>query len=79
VIAAFPVAKFTLTATPSTAASCFCTRAAHAAHVIPRTDSSTSIRPGGRALPATATDYIQPCLPTARPTPARGEPVPWLA
>ena len=66
-IVAFPVAKFTLAATPSIAASFFCTRAAHAAHVIPRTDSSTSIRPGGGALPATAADDIQPALPSNCP------------
>ena len=41
--AAFPVAKFALAATPSTALSFFSTRAAHAAHVIPLVDSSGSV------------------------------------
>jgi len=43
VTATFPVAKLTLAATPSTALSFFSTRAAHAAHVIPLIDSSSSV------------------------------------
>jgi len=43
VTAAFPVAKFALAATPSTALSFFFTRAAHAAHVIPLIGGSSSV------------------------------------
>ena len=65
-----PVAKFTAAVTSSKAESFFSTRAAHAAHVIPWTESSTSCNPGDDAVPVTAAD-IQPCLPAEPPD--RGE------
>jgi hypothetical protein len=56
-----PVAKFTAAVTSSKAESFFSTRAAHAAHVIPLTASSTSRHPGNDARPVIAAD-IQPFL-----------------
>ena len=53
--AAFPVAKFTVARTPPIALSFFSIRAAHAAHVIPWTERSTS-RDGDDASPVTAAD-----------------------
>jgi len=70
VTVARPVAKFTAAVTSSKALSFFSTRAAHAAHVIPRTASSTSCNPGDDVMPVTAAD-IQPCLSAAPPD--RGE------
>ena len=49
------VAKFTVAQTPSIALSFFSTRAAHAAHVIPWTERSTS-RGADDASPVTAAD-----------------------
>jgi hypothetical protein len=55
VTVAFSVAKFTVAETLSIALSCFSTRAAHAAHVIPWTARST-FRGADDASPVTATD-----------------------
>ena len=52
---AFSVAKFTVAQTPPIALSFFSTRAAHAAHVIPRTARPTS-RGADDASPVTAAD-----------------------
>ena len=73
--AAFSVAKFTDAATPSIALRFFSTLAAHAAHVIPRTESSTSRSPDD-ALPVSAA--TPPPAKTGQPArqvinqPARG-------
>jgi hypothetical protein len=66
---AFPVAKFTDAVTSSRALSFFSTRAAHAAHVIPWTDSSTCLNPGDDAWPVIAAD-IQPLPPSRTAQPA---------
>jgi hypothetical protein len=49
------VAKFTVAVTPPTALSFFSTRAAHAAHVIPAIENSSS-RGADDASPVTAAD-----------------------
>jgi hypothetical protein len=59
VTVAFSVAKFTVARTSSIALSLFSTRAAHAAHVIPRIESSTSLIPGDTPLVA-ADDMPRP-------------------
>ena len=66
VTAAFPVAKFTAAVTSSSVPSFFSTRAAHAAHVIPRIESSTSRNPAASSVPVTAADM--PALPPSRHT-----------
>jgi hypothetical protein len=60
------VAKFTAAETSSSALSFFSTRAAHAAHVIPRIESSTSLDPGADAVPVVAAD-IEPLPPSRIP------------
>src|SRR5579871_4225218 len=68
VTVALPVAKFTAAVTSVKRLSFFSTRAAHAAHIMPRIESPTSRNSGDDAVPVTEAD-IQPLPPgrTARP------------
>jgi hypothetical protein len=68
---AFSVARLTVAVTSSSAPSFRSTRAAHAAQVIPRIESSISLDPGNRAAPVTAADDIQLRLPARPPVPRR--------
>ena len=67
VTVAFSVTKLTDAVTPPIAPSVFSTRAAHAAHDIPRIESSTSLNPGDEDAPTTAAGDIQPCLSGGQP------------
>jgi hypothetical protein len=59
---ALSVARFTDAVTSGIRDSLPCTRAAHAAHVIPLMDSSTSLSPAADALSVTAADDITPAF-----------------
>jgi hypothetical protein len=63
---AVSVAKFTVAETSSSALSFFSTRAAHAAHVIPWIESSTSLDSSADAVPVIAAD-IEPLPPSRIP------------
>ena len=60
-----PVAKFTVAETSLIALSFFCTRAAHDAQVIPRSENS-SCRGADDAGSVTAPDDTAQCLPSSK-------------
>src|SRR5215469_11202668 len=63
VTVALSVATLTEAVTSGISQSFFSTRAAHAAHVMPRIESSTSLDSGADVLLVTAADDIHPCFP----------------
>ena len=70
---AFSVAKFTDAATPLIAPSFFSTRAAHAAHVMPRIESSTSLSSGADTAPEPQPMPFSPAFRPDDPASARDQ------
>src|SRR5215472_12718451 len=69
VTVALSVATLTEAVTSGISQSFFSRRAAQAAHVMPRIESSTSLTSGADVLLVTAADDIHPCFPHANHTP----------